>query len=204
MSALLPHTSTSTCLVALCVLASGCGAPAPSLGDLNASYEQALARTAPMAAVLEPGSAAEREAFARIEDYFSQTTVDSVRAKTTGVYAPAAYLNDTLVGVDGVAAIEDYFARTMERATLLDVEFLDRAPAGNDWYVRWRMTVEADGLNRGQPVVTYGVTQFRFDGQGRVLIHKDFWDSGSGLYEQLPVIGRLVSRVRAAVEDAER
>jgi hypothetical protein len=62
------------------------------------------------------------------------------------------------------------------------------------------MTVAADGLNGGKEVVTYGVTQFRFDADGRVLIHKDFWDSGTGLYEQLPVIGGAVRRVRSAVE----
>ena len=39
-----------------------------------------------------------------------------------------------------------------------------------------------------------------FDADGRVLIHKDFWDSGTGLHEQLPVIGGAVRRVRAAVE----
>jgi hypothetical protein len=48
--------------------------------------------------------------------------------------------------------------------------------------------------------VTYGVTQFRFDSQGRVLIHKDFWDAGSGLYEQLPALGRVIGRIRGAIE----
>jgi hypothetical protein len=33
-----------------------------------------------------------------------------------------------------------------------------------------------------------------------VLLHKDFWDSGTGLYEQLPVLGAIVGRVRAAIE----
>ena len=61
------------------------------------------------------------------------------------------------------------------------------------------MTVAVDGLNGGKPVITYGVTQFRFDADGRVLLHKDFWDSGTGLYEQLPVLGTIVGRVRAAI-----
>ncbi len=191
-------------LLAGTAVLTGCGTAPTSLAGLNASYEQALVRTAPLAVVLDPGSAREQAAFARLQDYFAGTTAASVREKTAAVYAPEAYLNDTLVGIEGAAAIEAYFARTLQRATVLDVEFLDRAPAGTDWYVRWRMTVEADGLNGGRPVLTYGVTQFRFDGQGRVLVHKDFWDAGSGLYEQLPVIGGLVRRVRAAVEDEQQ
>ena len=90
-------------------------------------------------------------------------TAASVREQTASVYAPEGYLNDTLVGIDGAGRIEAYFGHTIERARLLKVEFLERAPVGTDWYVRWRMTVAADGLNGGEPVVTYGVTQFRFD-----------------------------------------
>jgi len=180
-------------------LLSGCGQPPTPLPALNASYEQALARTAPLAVTLVPGSDLERRAFDNVQQYFSGMTAASVRDQTASVYAPEAYLNDTLVGIEGSGRIEAYFAHTIERAQLLKVEFLERAPVGTDWYVRWRMTVVAEGLNGGQPVVTYGVTQFRFDGDGRVLIHKDFWDAGSGLYEQLPGLGRVIGWVRGAV-----
>jgi hypothetical protein len=182
----------------LVLLLTGCAAPAPPVAELNASYEQALTRTAPLAADFEPGGDAERAALDRVQDYFTRLNPVAVRAKTAAVYAPGAYLNDTLAAVEGADAIESYFVGTTTRARLLDVRFLDRAKAGTDYYVRWRMTVEADGLNGGQPVVTYGVTQFRFDGDGRVLIHKDFWDAGTGLYEQLPGIGGLVRRVRGS------
>ncbi len=179
---------------------TGCGTAPTSLADLNASYERALERTAPLAVVLVPGSGEEARAFAGVQRYFAGMTADSVREQTASVYAPEAYLNDTLVSIDGARRIEAYFSHTIERSRLLRVEFLDRAPAGTDWYVRWRMTVAADGLNGGREVVTYGVSQFRFDGEGRVLIHKDFWDAATGLYEQLPGIGSVLRRVRSTVE----
>ncbi len=190
--------------VALAVVLTGCGRPPTPLPELNASYERALARTAPLAVTLEAGSALEGRAFDNVQRYFDGMSADSVRAQTAIVYAPEAYLNDTLVGIDGAGRIEAYFLHTIERARLLKVEFLERAPAGTDWYVRWRMTVAADGVNGGKAVVSYGVTQFRFDGEGRVLIHKDFWDAGTGLYEQLPVIGSVIRRVRGAVESGAR
>lgn len=181
-------------------LLAGCGTAPTPLAALNASYERALEQTAPLAAVLPPGSAAEQAAFARVQRYFDGMTAASVREQTAAVYAPTAYLNDTLVGIEGAGRIEAYFAHTMEQASFLKVEFLDRAPAGTDWYVRWRMTTRAEGLNGGRDVVTYGVTQFRFDAGGRVLIHKDFWDSGTGLHEQLPGVGGIVRRVRGVIE----
>ena len=187
-------------MLVLVFLVGGCGAPPTPLADLNASYERALARTASEAAALAPGTDAEQRAFGNFQRYFDGMTQDSVRELTAQVYAPTGYLNDTLVGITGADRIEAYFAETVANASRLEVTFLERAPVGADWYVRWRMTVAADGLNDGAPVVTYGVTQLRFDADGRVLLHKDFWDSGTGLYEQLPVLGTVVGRVRAAIE----
>lgn len=182
-------------------LLAGCAAPAPPLADLNASYEAALARTAPLAADFAPGSPAERAALDRVQAYFRAVTPASVTAGTASVYAPGAYLNDTVAAVEGAAAIEAYFAGSARRTRAFTVEFLDQARTGTDYYVRWRMTVTADGLNGGAPVASYGVTQFRFDRDGRVLIHKDFWDAGTALWEQLPVLGGIVRRVRGAAHD---
>ncbi|MEO7386163.1 MAG: nuclear transport factor 2 family protein [Gammaproteobacteria bacterium] len=192
--------------VALAAVAglAACGAAPTPLADLNASYERALERTAPAAVTLAPGSAQERQAFDRLQRYFDGMTAASVQEQTASVYAPGGYLNDTLVGIDGADRIRAYFSHTMERTRLLKVAFLERAPVGTDWYVRWRMTVAADGLNGGSEVVTYGMSQLRFDAAGRLLIHKDFWDAGSGLYEQLPGIGSVVRRVRGAVEAQAR
>jgi hypothetical protein len=186
----LRQAGPAAALAGAALLLAACAAPAPPVAELNAGYE--------LAADFEAGGAAEQAALDRVQDYFTRLDPAAVRAKTAAVYAPQAYLNDTLATVQGAEAIEAYFAGTTTRARLLDVRFLDRARAGTDYYVRWQMTVEADGLNGGKPVVTYGVTQFRFDAEGRVLIHKDFWDAGTGLYEQLPGLGGLVRRVRGS------
>ena len=194
------RTQAGVSAVVAALLLGGCGAAPTPLAGLNASYERALERTATQAVTLAPGSDAEQQAFGRLQRYFDGMSATSVREQTALVYAPDAYLNDTLVGIEGADRIAAYFGHTLERTRLLRVEFLDRAPVGTDWYVRWRMTVAADKVNGGNEVVSYGVTQLRFDADGRVLVHKDFWDSGTGLYEQLPGIGSVVRRVRGAVE----
>ena len=183
---------------------AACGrAPVP-VQDLNASYERALARTAPLAVRQEPGSEAQQAAYDRLQAYFANMSATSVRDQTAVVYAPDAYLNDTLVGIDGARRIQSYFSHTMQDTRVLDVRFLDRACNGIDCFVRWEMRVEHKSLAGGAPVLSHGMTQFRFDAEGRVLLHKDFWDSGTGLYEQLPVLGRIVGRVRAAAEAGAR
>lgn len=189
------------CRVALlAAVLSACGGPPDSLPELNASYEQAVARTGPLAARFTPDGPEEQQALARLQAYFAVLTPESVRERTQAVYAPGAYLNDTLVAIEGADRIQAYFSHALERAPVMQVQFIDHARVGPDYYVRWRMTVQAAGMNAGKPVVTYGMTQFRFDPEGRVLVHKDFWDAATGFYEHLPVLGGVLRSIRAVVE----
>lgn len=180
-------------------LLAGCGAPPPSPTDMNAAYVAALARTDPLAADFTAGGDEERSALARAESFFTDMTVDSVSRLAPEVYAPSVYFNDTLVSLEGMEAVRDYFLQSVGRTRRLDVRFLDTARSGRDYYLRWLMTIEADGINDGKPSESYGVSHLRFDSQGRVLLHKDYWDSGGGLYEQLPVVGSILRAVRGRV-----
>lgn len=194
------HNRRAGFVLVLTSLLAACGrAPVP-LPDLNASYERALVRTAPLAVSYALDGAGQQAVFDRLQTYFTGMSAASVREQTALVYAPEAYLNDTLVGIDGADRIQAYFSHTMQDTRVLNVRFLDRAWTGIDCFVRWEMRVEHDALAGGEPVLSYGMTQFRFDREGRVLLHKDFWDSGTGLYEQLPVLGRVLGRIRAAAE----
>jgi len=162
------------------------------------SYQQVLARTAE-AETLEPGSEAEAAALERLRAFFSPLSEQGVRAMAGQVYAPDAFLNDTLKTVVGGAAIEEYFVETARRTRHVSVEFLDVARSGRDYYLRWSMTVEADRLNGGRPLVSQGMSHMRFDPQGRVVLHQDYWDSAAGLFEHLPLLGRLIRAVKARI-----
>jgi hypothetical protein len=184
-------------LVAVTLLAAcGGGPPLPSATALNESYEIALDLTAQRAGRFGAGSVREREMLERLADYFSGMTPDSVARGTVLVYADNAYLNDNITFVEGAEAIADYFGVAAAQVDSLTVDFLDIARAGGDYYIRWRMTIATERLNDGEPMVSYGVSHFRFDPEGRVLIHKDFWDAGTGIYEYLPGVGGLVNALR--------
>jgi hypothetical protein len=171
---------------------------------LNASYERALDVTAAAAVDMEASSAREQAALSRLKAYFAEMTGASVRDHTQTVYAPTAYLNDNLVFVEGAPNIEGYFLHSTGDTDTVSVEFLDVAKSGPDYFIRWRMTIKNQRLKKGQPLMSYGMTHFRFDDQGRVLMHKDFWDAATGLYEHLPVVGGMLRFVRGRLEQQAR
>jgi len=42
-----------------------------------------------------------------------------------------------------------------------------------------------------------GMTQLRFNQEGKIIFHQDFWDSTEGFYQHLPYIGYIVRKIRS-------
>jgi hypothetical protein len=124
-----------------------------------------------------------------------------VRKNTSVVYAPDAYLNDTLVTHHGAEAIKAYFLKTAETMTSYKVTIDDTASSGNEHYVRWTMVFSAPKLNGGKPVESVGMSHVRFNGDGQIIMHQDYWDSGFSIYGQIPVLGGAIESIRRRLEN---
>ncbi|MEE4184268.1 MAG: nuclear transport factor 2 family protein [Gammaproteobacteria bacterium] len=178
------------------VLLAACSRPAgPAAPELLSAYEAALDSTAASAVAFPPDSDQEKRVLQRLAAYFAPMTAESARAQTVVVYAPNAWLFDNLAVVEGRQNIEDYFVKATTEAESLTVDFQQVARAGSDYFIRWKMSINSPALS-AEPIVSYGVTQFRFDADGRVLMHRDFWDAATGLYEYLPGVGGWMERLR--------
>lgn len=190
-------------LMLAALLVAGCD-NADILGPegMNERYEALLVATEPpVAANFVPNGVEERTALGNTENYFRDMKIASIETDTALVYAPNGALYDNFGIIEGADAIRDYFKHSLTSADALRVEFLQTSRSGVDYYVRWRMTIVAPALNDGEPMVSYGVSQFRFDNQGRILLHRDFWDAGTGFYEFLPGVKRLLRTIRAKLID---
>ena len=147
------------------------------------------------------GSPAERQGIERLKLFLSRIDAEAVRSQTLTVYAPDAYLNDTLVSRRGATNIQTYFQATVEAAESItaNIEDVSRSADGF-YYVRWTMDVRMKKVAAGETIRTLGMTLVRFDDQGRVLIHQDYWDSAAGLWDHVPGIGRGIRWIKGRLE----
>jgi len=172
-----------------------CGA-VQVFADPVGDFQQAIASTASIPGPPR-GSVAEKEAIFRFENFLSHLDEKTAREETEKVYAPAAFLNDTLKTLHGSPAIRDYFIRTAQGLDSMTVVFDDVAISGNNYYFRWTMETRMKHLARGKTIRTIGVTLVRFDPEGRVLLHQDFWDSAQGVWDQVPVLGSVIRWIQS-------
>jgi hypothetical protein len=166
--------------------------------DPVTAFNQAMAATV---SVQGPprGSASEKAAISRFEQFLGHLNEKTARDETEKVYAPDAFLNDTLKTLHGSAAIRDYFIKTAQGLESMTVTFDDVAVSGRNYYFRWTMDTRMKHLAKGKTVRTIGVTLVRFDPQGRVLIHQDFWDSAQGVWDHVPVLGTVIRWIQSKI-----
>ena len=144
-----------------------------------------------------PGTGEESAAIQRFTDFLKNVgDVNYLKENTDKAYAKNAYLDDTIVTHYGHDEIQAYFLQTAQTMTSFEVNILDTARSGTDHYIRWEMIFAAPKLADGEPIHSIGVSQVRFDNEGKVAFHQDFWDSGKNIYAQIPMVGGLIDLIR--------
>lgn len=134
---------------------------------------------------------------------YADLSENNVRARVRETYAPQAWFNDTIATEVGIDAIEKYLLKTARGAEMIKATPNDVAVSGPDCYVRWTMEVRAKNLAGGKPIVTEGISQLRFDEQGRIVLHQDFWNPAAGIYGHLPVLGPAIRFVNGLITKPE-
>ena len=162
------------------------------------SYREALQSTESAArGAPAPGSEGEREAIERFKAFFGSFDPDRIAATIGDVYAKDVHFDDNLKEVRGLDDLREYLVETARSVESCTVEVLDVARSGDEFYLRWEMEIRSRKLRRGRPLLSYGVTHLRYDADGRIILHRDFWDAAGGLFEHLPVIGMIIRKIKA-------
>ena len=170
----------------------------PSNADHVSDYNTAL-NTAHKTATVAAGSEAEAAALKTWKTALAELTfsTEDQKAMLKDTYADQVFFNDTLKTLRSGAAVEAHLLATADMLSSGSVKCVSEMRDDNgDYYVRWEMSYAGPKLNSGNPIVTVGMTQLRFNEQGRVIFHQDYWDSSTGVFEHIPMVGGLVKFVR--------
>jgi hypothetical protein len=185
-------------LIAIAILIPACS-PNPNTAARVAEYNTTLSNNS--SNLLSAGSPSLNPAIKNFTSLLENIgDKNYVSENTEKVYAKDAYLNDTLVTHHGSEKIKSYFLSTSDNMSSYKVTIDDIASSGKEHYVRWTMLFTAPRLNGGKPVESIGISHVRFNDYGQVIMHQDFWDSGTNIYGQIPVIGGIIESIRKRFE----
>lgn len=111
-------------------------------------------------------------------------------------YAADAWFKDPFNEVRGVTAIQQIFRHMYRQVD--DPQFLvtEKLVDGNGALLVWEFRFRSAGWGKGETQCMHGVSHLRFDAEGKVAYHRDYWDTGQELYSKIPLLGALMRLLR--------
>lgn len=130
------------------------------------------------------------ETLDRLREFFETLSADSV-ADIGRFYAPDAGFKDPFNDVRGVAAIERVFRHMFTQIDAPRFAVREIVAQGDQAFMIWDLFFRPKGSGAAEQRI-HGASHLRFDANGQVSMHRDYWDAAEELYEKLPVIGSLM------------
>jgi len=102
---------------------------------------------------------------------------------------------DPFNDVTGADAMQRLFAHMFAAVGPLHFCVSAAITEGDRCLMSWRF----EAVLRGKPWAFDGMSEVRFNADGLVVSHFDYWDAASALYERLPLIGPLLAWLRRRI-----
>jgi len=114
----------------------------------------------------------------------------------SGVYHQEIVFEDAVHRIEGWSELESYFETLYANVKRCDFNILEQQQSGESGFLTWQMVLEHPRLSKGSAVYVKGVSHLKFF-QGRVIYHRDYFDLGEMLYENLPFLGLVIKSIKS-------
>lgn len=123
-------------------------------------------------------------------DWYETLTPESAR-NIHRFYATDVRFKDPFNDVRGIAAIVSIYQHMFRTTTNSHFVVQDRLVDDDQAFITWAFRF---GL-KGRPYEIIGSTHFKFNADGLVVLHRDYWDVAEELLQKLPFVGGFIRRL---------
>jgi hypothetical protein len=111
------------------------------------------------------------------------------------IYHKNIIFEDPIHKVEGIDNLHQYFKKLYLNLTSCEFVIEQVIVQGSSAAIYWKMTYQHVKLNKGKIVTVFGNSHIKSE-QGKVIYHRDFIDLGAMLYEQIPVLGKIIHWIK--------
>jgi limonene-1,2-epoxide hydrolase len=141
-----------------------------------------------------PGVSMSADAVERVRAFFESISPEALQ-QIDRIYAADAYFKDPFNEVRGIEPIRRIFAHMFEQVDAPRFVVREIVAEGGSAFLTWDFIFRARRLGDAEQLI-HGASHLRFDGDGRVSYHRDYWDVAEELYEKIPFLGGLMRAVK--------
>ncbi len=130
----------------------------------------------------------------RFSRFYTGLGLDSLSG-LADIYDDGVTFIDPVTSHRGLAALSGYFSRLLAATTACEFTINQMRFSDTDGWVTWTMNFRHPRLNRGEWIAVEGVSVMELR-SNRIVFQRDYYDMGEMVYERVPLLGRLVRKLR--------
>ena len=138
----------------------------------------------------------DQAALQRVVDFYENLSRASV-PMLGQIYTDDAFFKDPFNEVTGVAHIVAIFQHMFEQVDAPRFVVTHQVVNGKDGFITWDFLFCMKRYAKQEQCIR-GATHVQFAPDGRVCMHRDYWDAAEELYEKLPLLGSLMRWLKRA------
>ena len=111
------------------------------------------------------------------------------------LYSEDVHFEDPAQALQGRKTLMNYFASMFKNLDSCSFKFHQTLISDTDIFMSWTMFISHPKLRKGETIRVEGGS-FLKTRSGRIFYHRDYFDMGAMVYEQLPVLGAIVRKIK--------
>lgn len=114
-------------------------------------------------------------------------------------YSDDAWFKDPFNEVRGIAAIQQIFTHMFGQVDAPRFVVTEKVVDANGAMLVWEFFFRMKQWHKGETQIIRGISHLKFNADGKVFYHRDYWDAAEELYEKLPLIGSIFRLLHKAL-----
>jgi len=138
-------------------------------------------------------------------DYLAQRVKEAYQAigseniaDVESLYTTDIYFEDPSHAIQGKPSLMRYFSNQFKNLDKCSFKFHSTIANETDIFMTWTMFLNHPKLRGGETIRVEGTSYLRTR-HGKIYYHRDYFDMGAMLYEHLPLIGRIIQRIKLSL-----
>lgn len=111
------------------------------------------------------------------------------------VYSENVTFKDPLHQIEGLPALRHYMDNMYGNVISCEFTYHQHWIGENSATIKWDMLFRHKNLGNGKLITVRGITHVQFN--DRIYYHEDVFDLGAMLYEHVPLLGRILLKIKA-------
>ncbi|MCG9659323.1 nuclear transport factor 2 family protein [Vibrio mediterranei] len=111
------------------------------------------------------------------------------------IYHKDVVFEDSAHRLEGWVQLSAYFDSLYTNVIKCDFDIRHHQQVEDSGFLTWTMQLQHPKLNGGEAVNVNGASHIRFSGD-RVIYHRDYFDLGEMLYENIPLLGFVIKNIK--------